>query len=188
MIGFGFSEVIVNRLIVSITSPDRPGIVAAISEGIFASEGNIRAASQTVHQGYFSMIVLAEFDSLPDIEQVKQAIRSNAGEDLHVLVIDYEPQADTAATGGNPFVLTCVGPDKPGILRALSRFLSARNVNIDDLYCTTEDQSFVVICDLTVPESSDLFVLQTDLESLGSEGGFSITLQHENVFLETNRP
>jgi len=175
------------RLIISITSRDRPGIVAAISEGIFDSTGNVLAASQTVHRGYFSMIVLAEFRTPPDRDTVAQAIRNAAGEDLHVFITDHQPGKSAVQTG-SPFVLTCLGPDRPGILRTLSRFLSARGANIDDLYCTTEDESFVVICEVTVPDDTDLGVLQSDLESLGSEGGLTISLQHENIFVETNRP
>jgi len=176
------------QFIISITSRDRSGIVAAITEGIFSSSGNVLAASQTVHQGYFAMIVLADFDDGIGDSVIAQSINDTAGGDLHVFVTPYDPNGREPGREGSAFVVTCLGPDHPGILRILSRFLASRNVNIDDLYCTVDDNDFVVICQVTMPAEADVFVLQTDLAAVGRDAGFTITLQHENIFLETTRP
>ena len=176
------------RFIISITSKDHSGIIAGITEGVYASSGNVLAASQTVHQGYFSMSVLADFEGETPKESVIHAVRENAGQDLHVHVMPYSGKPSEPPREGDTFVVTCLGPDKPGILRTLSRFLASRGVNIDDLYCTVDNGDFVVICEVTMPAGVDVFVLQTDLEAVGRDGGFSITLQHENIFLETTRP
>ena len=173
--------------IISITSRDREGIVADISEGIFNSSGNILAASQTVHQGYFAMIILAAFDDGSDEQAIAGTIKEKAG-DLHVFITPYDANREGPGREGDTFVVTCLGPDKPGILHTLSRFLASRNVNIDDLYCTVDDNDFVVICEVTMPPGADVFVLQTDLEAMGADSGFTIALQHENIFLETTRP
>ena len=131
------------RYIISVTSTDRSGIIAAVTEGIFDCSGNILAASQTVHQGYFAMIVLADFDATPSETEVADAIRGHADFEMHIFVTPHEPAPLGPDTGSNEFIVTCLGADKPGILRGLSRFLASRGINIDDLYCTVEDDEFV---------------------------------------------
>ncbi|MCK4515362.1 MAG: hypothetical protein KAU31_08905 [Spirochaetaceae bacterium] len=176
------------RFIISITSKDRSGIIAGISEGICRLSGNIEAASQTVHRGYFAMILLVGFEASPASDEVSTSLKEAAGSDLHVYSIPYDPEPREAGPSDSTFVVTCMGPDKPGILRTLTRFLASRNVNIDDLYCTVADGSFVAICQVTIPDTVDLLVLQTDLKTVAGDGGFTSTLQHEGIFEETNRP
>ena len=177
------------RYIVSITACDRSGIIAGISQGIVDLGGNIHAASQTVHQGYFAMIILVQFErEITDTEIADRIVSSTGRSDLHVYAAPYRPPAPEPDESGSPFIVTSIGPDKPGILNTLSKYLANRGVNIDDLYCVVEEGNFVVICQVTIPAAVDVFTLQTDLEAVGRKGGFSVTMQHENIFEKTNHP
>ena len=70
------------RYIISIVGQDRSGIVASVSQAIFDLKGNIEAASQTVHQGYFTMIVKCAFDTAINAEKLTDVIRKGPGDDF----------------------------------------------------------------------------------------------------------
>jgi len=174
------------RYIMSITAQDRPGIIAGISEALLHLSGNIEAASQTVHQGYFAMIILCSLPEPVPAEELAGRIRQTAGQDLHVYVTPYEPNTFQTDPAAQTFIVTAVGPDRPGILHALSACLAQRQVNITDHYARVENGDFVVICQVSVPPCLDIFSLQADLEATGKKLGFSAQMQHENIFVAIN--
>jgi len=174
------------QYILSITAQDRPGIVADVSQAIFELSGNIEAASQTVHQGYFAMIVLCRLSKEISPATINKQIHAHAGTDLHVYVTEYQPAPNQPDNTGQTFIVTSVGPDQPGILQALANYLAAKNINIDDLYCCVKEADFIVICQVTIPEDLDVSMLQMDLEAVGQQRGFETHLQHENIFNATN--
>jgi predicted amino acid-binding ACT domain protein len=45
----------------------------------------------------------------------------------------------------------------------------------------------VLIGQLEIPAHWDIRMLQADLEQMGEELGFTVKLQHENVFVATNQ-
>ena len=171
--------------IISITAQDRSGIVAGVSEALLDLGGNIEAASQTVHQGYFAMILLCTFAQTPDPTVVSDDIRRAAGEDLHVYVTEHR-HTRKSPQSTQTFIVTAIGPDRPGILHALTEYLASKKVNIDDLYCTVRQDEFVVICQTSVPASLDVARLQQELEAVGRQRGFAAHFQHENIFVATN--
>jgi glycine cleavage system transcriptional repressor len=174
------------RYIILITARDRPGIVAKVSGVLLEQKGNIEAVSQTVHQGYFTMIILCQVPIKIDQEKVIQHIRERAGHDMHVYVTEYKIEEQKTSTEERTFIVTAEGPDKPGILHTLSNHLASRQINIDDLYACVKDGIFIVICQVSIPAGLDVTMLQLDLEAAGEQGGFIASMQHENIFVATN--
>lgn len=174
-----------SRYIMSATARDRSGIVANVSQAILDLHGNMEAASQTVHRGYFAMMVLCDLPDDLTADDLAAAVHTTAGADLHVYVTDYLPP-DGKSDDTQTFIVTAVGPDKPGILNALAGYLGSRKINIDDLYCFIEEGNFVVMCEVSIPNRLDVFMLQADLESIGRAGGFTANIRHENIFVATN--
>lgn len=174
-----------SRYILSITAQDRSGIVAGVSEAIVHCSGNIEAASQTVHQGYFAMILLCDFPGEADPEALSADVRRIAGDDLHVYITAYRPPKPTNQPSRS-FVLTSIGPDRPGILHTLARYMASRQINIDDMYCCITDNQFVVICQVSIPTGLDVHMLQADLEAAGKNLGITIAIQDENIFTAIN--
>lgn len=172
--------------IMSITARDRSGIVAGVTGALLELGGNVAAASQTVHQGFFAMMLLAEFAGELDSERLTRLIHERIGADLHVYITPHHPPATPQADTGQTFMVTSIGPDRPGILHRLTSYLAGRQINVDDLYCTVNAGNFIVICQVTVPASLDVYMLQADLEAVGQEGGSEVHMQHENIFVATN--
>jgi glycine cleavage system transcriptional repressor len=85
------------------------------------------------------------------------------------------------------FVITAFGPDRPGIVRWFSQYLAGKDINIVDLFGDRTGADFVLIGQVEVPVHWDIRLMQTDLEQMGHELGFTVKLQHENIFVATNQ-
>lgn len=175
------------KYIMSITAQDKAGIVERVTEAGMSFGANIEAASQTVHQGYFAMIVLWSVGKGVCGEDLCRGVKEKCGGDIHVYVTEYMENQACSQDDTQSFIITCIGPDKPGILHTLSSYLVSKDINIDDLYsCVADGGDFVVICQVSIPANHDVFMLQADLESVGESSGVAIEMQHENIFVATN--
>ena len=84
-------------------------------------------------------------------------------------------------------MISAFGEDQPGIVRRFSQYLASKDVNIVDLYGDRNGTQFVLIGQVEVPARWDVPMMQADLEQMGQELGFTVKLQHENVFVATNQ-
>jgi predicted amino acid-binding ACT domain protein len=98
--------------------------------------------------------------------------------------------ASEGYSSGEPcdrFVITAFGKDQPGIVRRFSQYLAGKDINIVDLYGDRSGEEFVLIGQVEIPAHWDIRMLQADLEEMGKELGFTVKLQHENIFVATNQ-
>lgn len=174
--------------VLNVMSDDHPGIVAAVTEAVESLGGNIDACSQTVLGGYFTLIMIVSFPEPIEPEKLTAQVRAAPanGGDYQVMVRRTMPAAP-AREVSDRFVITAFGKDQPGIVRRFSQYLAGKDINIVDLYGDLRREEFVLIGQLEVPAHWDIRMLQADLEQMGSELGFTVKLQHENVFVATNQ-
>lgn len=171
--------------VLNVMSGDHPGIVASVSDEICSRGGNIDAISQTVLEGYFTLIMIVSFPQDIDPDGLSAAIESH-NESFQVTARPYrvqKPPADETDT----FVITAFGEDREGIVQKFSHYLSGKDVNIIDLYGDLKGKEFVLIGQVQVPRRWDINHLQADLEEMGRESGYTVKLQHENIFVATNQ-
>jgi glycine cleavage system transcriptional repressor len=176
--------------VLNVMSDDHPGIVAAVTGVVEALGGNIDACSQTVLGGYFTLIMIVSLPEAIDADQLADRVRhaESAGSDLQVLArpVLNTPQGD-AKEAIDRFVITAFGPDQPGIVRRFSQYLAGKDINIVDLYGDRTGDDFVLIGQVQVPVHWDIRMMQADLAEMGRELGFTVKLQHENIFVATNQ-
>ena len=175
---------------ISIMSEDRPGIVASVSGGILDLQGNIAAISQTVVNGFFTIILVAEFPEHVTAEVLQdKMLKSGGAGEFGVIVKDYKepPVPDSLKSGSRQYVLTANGPDASGIVFLISMNLSRRGINILDISGHKEQDQIILVAQLEVPDNIDLQCLQDELAAIGMKKNISIHLQHINIFKETNR-
>jgi predicted amino acid-binding ACT domain protein len=55
------------------------------------------------------------------------------------------------------------------------------------LYGKRKDEDFVLVGQLSIPPTVNLRSLQSDLENTGQEYGFTVKVQHNNIFVATNQ-
>ena len=175
--------------VLTVMSDDHPGIVAAVSDAIETLGGNIDSCSQTVLGGYFTLIMIVSVPEPIDPERLAQRVRgaASSGGDYQVLVRPARAADASMQEPSERFVVSAFGEDQPGIVRRFSQYLAGKDVNIVDLYGDRDGSQFVLIGQVEVPAHWDIRMMQTDLEQIGQELGFTVKLQHENVFVATNQ-
>jgi len=176
--------------VLNVMSDDHPGIVAAVSNAVETLGGNIDACSQTVLGGYFTLIMIVSLPEAIDPEKLAVRIRESesSGSPYQVTARPALPGKSFAPDEElDRFVITAFGKDQPGIVRRFSQYLAGKDINIVDLYGDLKGEDFVLIGQLEVPTRWDIRMLQADLEQMGEELGFTVKLQHENVFVATNQ-
>lgn len=169
---------------------DHPGIVASVSQAVESLGGNIDSCSQTVLSGYFTLIMIVSLPERIPAGELAERVRTaeGASRPYQVMVYPWKPQPDSAVPEPiDRFVITAFGQDQPGIVRRFSQYLAGKDINIVDLYGHREAEEFVLIGQVEVPKRWDVRMMQADLEQLGQELGFTVKLQHENVFVATNQ-
>ncbi len=173
--------------VLSVMSDDHPGIVAGLTGAVSRLRGNIDACSQTVLGGYFTLIMIVSLPEPADPEALAEAVRSRSP-GCHVLAAPYDPAAVAAAHAPcERFVLTAFGEDRRGIVERFTGCLAGKDINILDLYGERTEGDFVLVGQVEIPPEADLALLQADLEAIAAEAGFTVRLQHENVFVATNQ-
>ncbi len=176
--------------VLNVMSDDHPGIVAAVTGVVESLGGNIDACSQTVLGGYFTLIMIVSLPKAIDPGKLADQVRGteSSGSDLQVLA---RPALPGSVSGSKEttehFVITAFGPDRPGIVRHFSQYLAGKDINIVDLFGDRKGDDFVLIGQVEVPVHWDIRLMQTDLEQMGQELGFTVKLQHENIFVATNQ-
>ncbi len=176
--------------VLDVMAEDHPGIVASVSQAVESLGGNIDSCSQTVLRGYFTLIMIVSLPERIPAEELAERVRTaeGASRPYQVLVYRWEPQPKSAVPEPTErFVITAFGDDQPGIVRRFSEYLASKDINIVDLYGHREAEEFVLIGQVEVPTRWDVRMMQADLEQLGQELGFTVKLQHENVFVATNQ-
>lgn len=178
-----------NVYVLDVMSEDRPGIVAAVSAAVEELGANIDACSQTVLGGYFTLIMIVSLPEPISPKDLAERVRLAGGHwDLQVLARAAVPSSSSLVKPVyDRFVITAFGTDQPGIVRRFSQYLASKDINIVDLYGDRSGDEFVLIGQLEVPTKWDIRLLQADLEQMGNELGFTVKLQHENVFVATNQ-
>ena len=173
--------------VLNVLTDDHPGIVAAITRAVNQRGGNIDACSQTVVEGYFTLIIVISFAQPVEPDALAAEIRGDSTTGFQVVARNFVPPAAKQPVALDRFVLTAFGKDKPGIVRRFSEYLAGKDINILDLFAHREGDDFILIGQLEIPAARDLALLQADLEQIATEEAFTVKLQHENIFVATNQ-
>ncbi len=178
-----------NGYVINVTAVDRPGIVAGVSSAINNLNGNIESCSQTVLDGYFTLIMTFTTPEQWTPEELKAKIMSEPRlEDcLAILFPTSERVIQEEEVNPNIYVITAFGKDCEGIVAKFTRYLGDKEINIVDLYGKiTPSGEFLLIGQVEVNPNLDLQNIQFDLEEMGERVGFTVRIQHNNVFVATN--
>lgn len=85
--------------------------------------------------------------------------------------------------GSNRIVITVIGPDRVGIIAAVSNILAEKSVNILDINQTIMQEFFVMVLVADMATAAvDLVSLKDLLAQKGEDLQVRIDAQHEDVF------
>jgi len=175
-----------HRYVLSVLIADRIGILSAITAGVTDLGANIEGISQTVVQGYFTVIMTVALPRAVGEDDIRHAILSRfCGDEAAVLVRPYIPRARRPVEGDR-YILTMSGKDQPGILKTLTGYLTEKKINVEDLFFRIVGEQVTHIGEVTVPVRLDLKQVQDELRAVMAAFALVISLQHENLFRATN--
>ncbi len=118
----------------SALGPDRPGIVAAITEVVADHAMNVVDARGAILRGHFSVTLLATGGDHVDAATLQRAldgVRERLG--LEAAVAREVPALDDAAAPETTHVATVRSHERPGILHAVSTALARHGVTVTNL-------------------------------------------------------
>lgn len=120
-------------LVLSALGPDRPGLVAEVTDYLSAHGGNVEDSRMAVLGAEFGILLLVSgtAEEIAAIERDAGSIREKTG--LDVLVRRTKAPEEHRRAAVVPCVITAEALDHEGIVRAVSRALSRVGVNIVSL-------------------------------------------------------
>ena len=166
-------------ILITVSGPDRPGMVSALAEVVAAHDGNWLESRMANLGGQFAGIIRIEVDEFrqEDLLTAAQALHSSA---LNVALL---PVEDThILPAGRDVELELIGQDHPGIVRDISRVLSDAGVSVQAFDSFLEEASmaggmlFHAHAHLSVPEQLGTEQLHERLQSLSDSLMIDINL------------
>ncbi len=157
-------------LVVTAIGTDRPGIVRQLSERAQGFGANWAGSRMANLAGQFAGIVHFEVPT-ENADALSDALRGLEASGLRIVIAKslVPPMLD----GRRVVMLELVGPDRPGIVRELSRSLADRGVSIEELHteivpADSAGHTFKVRALLMVPNALANADLQRGLDALES--------------------
>ncbi len=174
-----------NFYLITISSGDRPGITAAVTEVLSKHKIAILDAEQATIQGVLALSFLAEIDEAirDKITRELQKKAEELGLNLNVTPFgELKPRKKTL------YELTCLTPVPRGeILAQVSKVLYDNKANIETIRQFTGEDLVALELSVDVSGSPDIERLKQKIMSAGKELGFDVALQRESVFRKSKR-
>jgi glycine cleavage system regulatory protein len=170
-------------LVVTFVGDDRPGLVNAVADRIAASGGTWLESRSAQLAGKFAGVLLA---NAPDekVAELEASLRGLESAGLHVTI---DRGAAEKQKPRRLVRLEIVGHERPGIVRDVTRTLSALNVNIEEFSSDVEGAAFTGVemfraaARLEAPEGLPLDELLKALERLAGEIMVDLTVGEEEA-------
>ena len=159
-------------IILTIIADDQPGIIETVSKVLKKHDGNWTQSSMSSLAGQFAGILLA---SVPSDNAKACLVELKALESKGLRIIVRTSSDEAQADSVEKYSMALVGNDRPGIIHDITRVLASHKVSVIDLETSVEAASmgggelFKARAELLVPESSDIFALESELEDIAND-------------------
>lgn len=181
-----------NKTAVFVLGPDRPGIIAAVSQTLFEQGCNLEDVSQTSLQAQFVGIFVASAGGKDREEDLLRALQERLDPlGLFVHLGHVAAGSERQPSPGEPFVITTVGPDRPGLIAGIAGLLAQYGVNITNLKAISrsdrEGQEYVTFYEVDIPVGTDRRAFRADLRERARQLGLEVNFQHREIFEQVHR-
>jgi len=160
-----------SQLAVTVIGPDRPGIIADVTEALAQTGVNLEDSTMTLLRGHFAMVIVCS-GSFPEVKEALEPLRG----ELVITVREMAPEQAHAPIGP-PYLLSVHGADRPGIVSAVTRMIASVGGTITDLTTRLSGPLYVLTAEVELPPSAELGMLQRALEITAEELGVGVTLR-----------
>jgi phosphoserine phosphatase len=184
-----------DRVLVTVTGPDRAGITATLT-GILSQQGaTLHDIEQVVVHGQLTLCLLIGVPETRDVLKELLFAAKQLGMEL-----DFKPvsgdggeasgAAGRARDGGEArrYVITAIGPTlSASHLHALASTLAAEGANIEKIGRLSEDTLASVEIHALLPPGRDSESLRATLLAVATGAGFDVSLQRESLYRRSKR-
>ncbi len=162
--------------------PDRPGIVAAMTEVLAHNRGNLEDTTMTILGRQFALIMIGSFPADIPLERICEEYATtgrNLGLTIFVHEFDEEGEHKTPVNK-NPYIISVAGHDRTGITFEITRILSKFRVNITDLNAQIiegeEGQPvYIMMIECDMPKDIERELFERELAMMGESLNVEIT-------------
>ena len=181
------------KMIISVLGKDRPGIIAAVARILFEQDCNIENVSQTILQNEFSGIFIVGVPpSLTGTDLHRHLDDGLTPMGLHVYEKPLSPvDAEKTPVDSEPFVVTTKGPDRKGLVAAITAIMAAHRVNVTNLQAVfkggDDPNANIMIYEVDIPTAANQQMLRRELRDKARELSLEISIQHKHIFEAINR-
>lgn len=183
-----------DKILVTVTGPDRAGVVYSVAEALSKLNCDFVDMSQTTVADQFSSIMVVNKPknvSKKEVHDGVEAVFSKRGFNMWVDVLDYQPGA-VFHTEGEPFVVTVDGTNSKGLLLAFTRIFFEGKINIDNFRSINQEgfdgiEKVLLVFEITVPFDIDRKALHKTLSDIAKDHHLSLSMQHRQIFEAIHR-
>lgn len=154
---------------VTAVGADRPGIVAAVTEVLYAQGGNLEDCRCALLGGYFAMVMIVALPDGTEPATLESALAAPAASLGVTTTVRPIVETQRHAAEGAPVIVSVYGADRPGIVAKASRALANRHASITDLATRViegERPIYVMILEVTLPAGVEPATIDADLRAL----------------------
>lgn len=176
------------KAIITSLTDDRPGVLSSISSSLFKSDCNILQVSQTILGSEFAGIFIVSIPDNLKESQLKENLEKNLkGEKINLQVKPLPENVESYEKKSyDPFIVTTFGPDRKGLVAAVTAALAKHNANVANLKAIflggDDPKDNVMIYEIDIPKSENLKALSNDLNKLAEKFSLEINIQHKKIF------
>ncbi|KAL7541562.1 hypothetical protein ACHAXR_012800, partial [Thalassiosira sp. AJA248-18] len=131
-------------IVINTVGPDRPGIVADLTEIITAKGGNVGESHSQLLGGHFALMMHVEVAS-SEMEGLYKQLQSDDLEGMTTAVfdaVDDPNEVDVSPRIGFAGQFKLSGADNPGIVHKLTSVLARNSLTIGNMKTSTEEAPF----------------------------------------------
>ncbi|RMF20228.1 MAG: hypothetical protein D6760_11995 [Deltaproteobacteria bacterium] len=164
---------------------DRPGIVADLSECVYACDCNLEDASMTTLGDEFATLMLVS-GTRDDVDRIlADATRRLEWErrlTVFVRPLEHPPARRAQDPTIEEYRMRAVGVDKAGIVAGLSRCLANHGIEITDLRSQLSPMAesgtplYTLVIRFLPPQSTDIAAVQRELHAIADRLGVELTI------------
>jgi glycine cleavage system transcriptional repressor len=170
-------------VIITAAGPDRPGIIARITQALYQTGCNIEDTSMTLLRGEFAMMLIVRLPEKSNLAEVKQRLekaRAPLGLSLLLKPLSNREARRIRQPAGRPYILSVYGADKPGIVYSVTRLIASHGINITDMNTRVigpkKTPIYVMILEMAIPKKVKVQNLESKLNKLKRAMQIDLTL------------
>lgn len=177
------------RLVLTGSGKDKPGLVAGLTGLILAFEGNIEDSTMTRLAGQFATIVIVALPETVELEAFRQAVTRLEQElafQLSVQVLSpKESEQATAEAEQTSFMITVGGQDRTGLTHRIASLLADASINITDLNAHQiqgeDGPVYLMVIEADVPNAMPQEALKALLKPVADELNLDVRVHTINT-------